>query len=182
MLSLKIPEIEFYNEKTKEFISSTEQTITLEHSLISLSKWESKWQKPFLTNKAIGNKEFADYINCMSMSGQLTDIQTSAILSKQDLIKKIQDYIDNPMTATTFREDKNAKPNREVITSELIYYWMIEYGIPFECQKWHLNRLLTLIRVCGVKGSSGKKMSKREIMEQNRALNAARRAKTGSKG
>ena len=97
-------------------------------------------------------------------------------------IDKVNSYIQAPMTATTFMEDKSGKGNREIITSELIYYWMIALNIPFECQKWHLNRLLTLIRVCNIKNTPPKKRSKRDIMNQNAALNAARRRKFNTSG
>ena len=100
----------------------------------------------------------------------------------QDNLQSISDYVNAPMTATTFNEHGPKKPNREIVTSELIYYWMVSLNIPFECQKWHIKRLITLIRVCEIKNTPPKKHSKREIMSRNAALNAARRKQFNSKG
>lgn len=182
MLRINVPiHPEEWDEEKEEFVESKMQPLQLEHSLVSLSKWESKWCKPFLDNNPKTNEEILDYIKCMTLT-QKVDPDVYNHLSK-DNIEEINAYIYAPMTATTFSDDKRGgKKNSEIVTSELIYYWMIVLQIPFECQKWHLNRLLTLIRVCNVKNEPPKKMSKGEIMRRNAALNAARRQKLNSKG
>ena len=180
MLEIVIPETEQWDEVNQEFITSNRQILRLEHSLVSLSKWESKWKKPFLSNKEKTYEETIDYIKCMTLTQNVND--TVYNLLDKDNIEKINKYIGDPMTATTFKEDPNKKGGREIITSELIYYWMISLNIPFECQKWHLNRLLTLIKVCGIKNQPPKKMSKRDVMSRNAALNAARRKQMNSRG
>ena len=180
MLEITIPEVEQWDEVNQEFITSKEQVLRLEHSLVSLSKWESKWNKPFLDKKEKTREETIDYIKCMTLT-QNVDPNTYNLLTKENIIE-INKYISSPMTATTFHEKKKKKGSREIITSEIIYYWMISLNIPFECQKWHLNRLLTLIKVCSIKQQPPKKMSKRDVMSRNAALNAARRKQLNSKG
>lgn len=179
MLEITIPAVEKWDQIKQEFINTPTQTLRLEHSLVSLSKWESKWCKPFLTkdNKTI--EETIDYVRCMTIT-QNVKPEVYFNLTPEN-IAQINAYIEAPMTATYFSQDKG-KPSREQITAELIYYWMIAFNIPFECQKWHLNRLLTLIRVCNIKSQPPKKMSKNEIMSRNAALNAQRRAMLGTKG
>ena len=175
MLQLNIPDVEAFDERTNEFIIIKGRTIQLEHSLISLSKWESKWEKPFLSqDKEKTSEEILDYVRCMTLTKNV-DENIYEYLSEEN-IEEINDDISAPMTATWF-SDRDNKRNREVITSEIIYYQMIALGIPFECQKWHLNRLLTLIRVCSIKNAPQKKMSKKDILKHNRELNAARKAK-----
>jgi len=180
MLTITIPAREMFDERTQTFSTTKEQTLQLEHSLVSLSKWESKWCKPFLTNGTKTVEETIDYVRCMTLT-QNVDPEVYRYLTNEN-IEQINRYIEAPMTATWFADDPTAKPNREVITAELIYYWMIALQIPFECQKWHLNKLFTLIRVCNVKNQPPKKMSKRDIMSRNAALNAARRKKFNSNG
>lgn len=179
MLTITIPAMELFNDITQEFIETKAQTIQLEHSLVSISKWESKWNKPFLTNNDKSIAETLDYIRCMTIT-QNVNPDVYRRLSRSN-IEDINNYIDAPMTATTFSDNKSGR-SREIVTSELIYYWMISLNIPMECQRWHLNRLLTLIRVCNVKNTPPKKMSRREIMNRNAALNAARRKQLNSKG
>lgn len=180
MLTITIPATELWDEVNQEFISTKAQTLQLEHSLVSLSKWESKWCKPFFSKKEKTSEETIDYIKCMVLTkGVSSDIYRC--LSANN-IEEINAYIEAPMTATWFNNDKSGSKNRELITSELIYYWMIALNIPFECQKWHLNRLLTLIKVCSIKNQPAKKMSRREIMSRNAALNAARRKQLGTNG
>jgi len=180
MLKITVPNTEFYDEIKEEFIFSKEQTLQLEHSLVSLSKWEAKWCKPFMSKEDKTDEETLDYIRCMTITQNICDNTYRAINS--NIIEKVVDYIDAPMTATVFQKTNTKTPNREIVTSELIYYWMIAMNIPFECQKWHLNRLLTLINVCNIKNQPSKKMSKREIMERNKALNASRRNSLNTKG
>lgn len=179
MLTITVPARELFNDRTNEFIYTKAHTLQLEHSLVSISKWESKWHKPFLTKETKTEEEMRDYIRCMTIT-QNVDPSVYLGLSRNNLIQ-IKQYIDDTMTATTFN-DKNKKQNHQVITSELIYYWMVSLNIPFECQKWHLNRLLTLIHICDIKNTPAKKMSRRDIMSRNASLNAARRAKLGTRG
>ena len=180
MLQLTIPANEQWDEQRQMFIQTKEQTLDLEHSLVSLSKWESKWNKPFLSKNGITQEETLDYIKCMTITKNVDPNIYTALTNEH--IEMINKYIESPMTATTFNDSKQGGHNREVITSELIYYWMIALQIPFECQKWHLNRLLTLIRVCNIKNAPPKKMSKRATASQYAQLNAARRKQMNTKG
>lgn len=180
MLQITIPAMEYYDETKDEFSSTKEQTLQLEHSLVSISKWEAKWHKAFLSKQDKTYEETLDYIRCMTIT-QNVNPEVYTRLTRAN-IEQVNEYISAPMTATYFADDKSAKPSRETVTAELIYYWMIALNIPFECQKWHLNRLLTLIRVCNVKNTPPKKRSKKEIMNQNAALNAARRKQLNTKG
>ena len=173
MLKITIPEQELFDENKMEFITIREKTLQLEHSLVSVSKWESKWCKPFLSKGEKTFEETIDYIRCMTITQNVQPI-IYTLLTSQNLVD-INKYIESPMTATVFTNEKNKTTNREIITAEIIYYWMIALNIPFECQKWHLNRLLTLINVCSIKNQPQKKMSRKEILERNRALNLARR-------
>lgn len=181
MLQIIVPITpEEWDEKTEKFIEPKTKVLQLEHSLVSLSKWESKWCKPFLSKNNMTNEETIDYIKCMTLT-QNVDPTVYEHLTQQNIDDVVQ-YINAPMTATTFSKDENHKTNNEIVTAELIYYWMIASQIPFECQKWHINRLITLIRVCNIKNQPPKKRGKREIMHSNAALNAARRAKMHSRG
>jgi hypothetical protein len=179
MLRLTIPATEQWDEKNNQFITTKEQTLLLEHSLISLSKWESKWCKPFLTKEEKTFEETIDYVRCMCIHD--VDPKVLRYLTNEN-VSQINNYIEAPMTATTFSKDINNKSSREQVTAELVYYWMIALNIPFECENWHLNRLLTLIKVCNIKNTPPKKMSKSEISRRNAALNAARRKQYNTKG
>ncbi len=180
MLEIVIPGAEQWDEVKQEFISTKEQTLKLEHSLVSLSKWESKWCQPFLSKKDKTVEQTIDYIKCMTLT-QNVDPNVYNLLTKDNILK-INEYISAPMTATTFHQENKGGGNGELITSELIYYWMVSLNIPFECQKWHLNRLFTLIKVCSIKNQPPKKMSKKDILSRNASLNAARRKQLNSKG
>lgn len=180
MLRITVPASEYFDEQKNEFLYQKETTLQLEHSLVSLSKWESKWKKPFLGKGEKTSEETLDYVRCMTVTQNVNPEVYDRLTNEN--IRMINDYIGDSMTATTFYERGPGRPNREIITSELIYYWMIANSIPPEYQKWHLNRLLTLIRVCTIKNSPPKKRSKNEIMRENAALNAARRAKLGTTG
>lgn len=181
MLTIDVPiSPEGWDDEKQEFVEPKTQTLQLEHSLVSLSKWESKWHKPFYSKKELTAEELLDYIRCMTLTKNADPDVYNHLTEKN--VKEIKDYIDDPMTATTFSKDGKGPGNGEIVTSELIYYWMIASNIPFECQKWHLNRLITLIRVCGVKNTPPKKRSKRDIMSRNAALNAARRKQMNTKG
>lgn len=180
MLTIAVPVgDEMWDEATGE-VYVKEEVLQLEYSLVSISDWESKWHKPFLTDDEKTNEQVIDYIRFMTITPNV-DPNVYNLLTKEN-VQQINDYIGNPMTATTFSNTEKGKKSREIVTSELIYYWMISLQIPVEFQYWHLNRLLTLIRVCEVKNQPPKKMSKREIMSRNAALNAQRRAKAHSKG
>lgn len=180
MLQLILQPCEMWDEKKEEFIYYKECKLQLEHSLVSISKWESKHCKTFLSKENKTNEEIIDYIKCMTIT-QNVDPNVYNRLTKEN-IEQVYEYISSPMTATYFTKDNNKQTSNEKVTSELIYYWMISYNIPLECQKWHLNRLLTLIRVCCVKNTPPKKMSTKEIMRRNSELNAARRKKYNTKG
>ena len=180
MLQITIPSVELWDEETQEFKQTKEYVLQLEHSLVSISKWESKWNKVFLSKEEKTYEETIDYIKCMTITQNIPD-ETYRYITKSN-VDKIDNYISAPMTATWFVKDKSTNSNRETVTSELIYYWMIALNIPFECQKWHLNRLLTLIRVCNIKNTPPKKMSKRSLMKRNAALNAARRKQFNTTG
>lgn len=179
MLKIVIPGIELYDEEKEEFITTKPQTLHLEHSLVSLAKWESKWNKPFLTKDNKTYEEIIDYIRCMTITQNVSE-DTYRLLTSEN-IQQVIEYIELPMTATTFSNQKKT-PSRDVVTAEIIYYWMISLNIPFECQKWHLNRLLTLINVCNIKNQPQKKISRKEIMSRNTALNAARRKQLNTRG
>lgn len=179
MLEITIPGIELYDEEKNEFITYDEKTVNFEHSLVSVSKWESKWCKPFLSGKEKTAEEILDYIICMTVTEGITDDIYSRLT--QENFSKINEYIGHPMTATTFNDERKSG-SREIITSEIIYYWMVAFNIPFECQYWHLNRLLTLIKVCNIKNNPPKKMSKQEVLSRNKALNEARKRELKTKG
>lgn len=180
MLQITVPATEEWDEAKNEFIVTKETKLQLEHSLVSLSKWESKWCKPFLSKEDKTNEEILDYIKCMTIT-QNVDPEVYNCLTA-DNFKEIKDYISAPMTATWFSDNVKERGSSEQITSELIYYWMIALNIPVKFEKWHINRLLTLIKVCNIKNQPSKKMSRNEIMSRNAALNAARRKKLNTKG
>lgn len=179
MLTIHVVGDELYDEDRNEFINGFEGDLELEHSLVALSKWESKWHIPYIGNEKLTEEQVLDYIKCMTLND--VDPVVYSHLS-MDNTKRIREYIEDSMTATTFVESEGSSPARNVITSELVYYWMVALQIPFECQHWHLHRLLTLIRVCNVKNQPDKKMSTAATLRQNQALNAARRAKYKSRG
>ena len=180
MLQITIPAVEQWDENKQEFVYTREQTLQLEHSLVSLSKWESKWCKAFLTKQDKTVEETLDYIRCMTITQNVNPGVYQSLTNGN--IDEINRYIEAPMTATYFSDDGNNRTNSEQITAELIYYWMIALNIPLECQKWHLNRLLTLVRVCNIKNQPPQKRSKKDIMSRNAALNAARRKQLNTKG
>lgn len=185
MLEIKTPASEQWDEEKGEFVYTQPQVLQLEHSLISLSKWEAKWHKAFLEQKEISNAEFLDYIRCMTIN-KVKDSNVYSALTAQQVIE-IREYIDSPMSATVIQEriqeGKGKGGAVDKITSELIYYWLIAFKIPFDCQKWHLNRLLKLIQICELKNnSSPKKRSMREIMQQNKIINEERKRQFKTKG
>ena len=179
MLQIVIPPQELFNEETFEITYTKGCTLNLEHSLISISKWESKWRKPFLDTE-LSFEEKKDYIRCMTLDRNIPSDAYDFLTTSN--YNAVDEYIDNPMTATWFNDMNKGHSKKEIITNEIIYYWMVSNQIPFECEKWHLNRLLTLIRVCSEKNQPEKKIGKHELMQRNRALNAARRKKLHSSG
>lgn len=181
MLRITIPSDEFWDERKQEFVYVEGGSILLEHSLAAMAKWEARWKKPYLTTEAKSHAEKIDYIRCMTINKDQISSRIYDVLTQSDL-NKIDMYINDPMTATTFSEKGRRKTSREQITSELIYYWMVALQIPFECQYWHLNRLLTLVRICNVKNQPAKKQSAKTTLMQNAALNAARKKKLGTTG
>ena len=181
MLKIHIPETESYSNEYNKFINVKATDITLEHSLISISKWEAKYHKPFLDDKQEKtSEELIDYIRFMSLTSNV-DPNAFRMITENEM-DRILAYIKDSQSATTFADAQSGKASREIITSELIYYWMVALQIPFECQKWHINRLLTLVKICNIKNQPAKKMPKSDIYAQNRMLNAKRRAKLHSKG
>lgn len=182
-LKITVQPKELWDEEKEQFISLEKATdLVLEHSLVSISKWEAKWKKPYLTNDKKSTEEILDYIRCMTIT-QNVDPNVYYALSADNL-EAIREYIEDDMTATTFSDGATAQKTykREVITSEVIYYIMTANNIPVEFQKWHLNRLLVLLKVCGIKNAPPKKMSKRDTVSHYAALNKARRAKHNSRG
>ena len=179
MLPIMVPAMEMFDEINNVFFKTQETVLHLEHSLLSLKKWESKWKIPFLSTDSKTIEQSLDYIRCMTLNQNVNPIIYNAITLEN--IKEVQEYINDPMTATTITSNKKS-PKKQIVTAEIIYYWMVSFGIPFEAQKWHLNQLLMLIQVCEIRNSPKKKMSKSEIMAQNRALNEARTKRRGMSG
>ena len=186
MITIHVPESpykEYWDPQKNEFVmidGIKEINLNLEHSLISISKWESKWHEPFISKNGHTEEQTLHYIKCMTINKDVPDAVYEHLTAED--FQKISDYINDPMTATAVTDLSQKRNSGEIITSELIYYWMIALQIPFECEKWHLNRLLQLVAVCNAKNQPPKKMSKNEIIERNRSLNEARRAKYHTKG
>lgn len=180
MLTITIPGDEFFDEAVSKFITVGDVDVELEHSLVSLSKWESKYQKPFLGNSEKTAEEIVWYIQFMTISPGV-NFDTLSRLSQANM-DAINEYIQSKESATTFGMMPERKGRGEIITSELIYYWMTAFNIPWEAQYWHLNRLFALVRICNIKNGKPKKMSNSELAARNRELNAQRRAQLGTRG
>lgn len=179
-LTITIPGRDLYDPATNRFLTFKEQTVKLEFSLLSISKWEMKWHKPYLSQDQKSVEESVDFLHCMCLT---PNVDPKIFYGVDEAgTKAIADYITDPMTATTFH-NLEKKHSREIVTNELIYFWMTNFGIPFDpCEKWHLNRLMTLIQVAALKNQPPKKMGMGDIMKQNTALNAARRARLHTHG
>lgn len=180
MLEITIPEDELFDASTNQFIKVPSCTISLEHSLISIAKWEAKWHIPYLSEAPRTRYQDSDYIRCMLIGNNPKHEKALPFLNAIH-VQQITDYINDPNTATTFRKAKETN-KKEIITAEVIYARMFENNIPMECQKWHLNRLLTLIRVCNLQHAPSKKMNKKETAQWNAEQNAIRRAKLKTRG
>lgn len=180
MLTIIVPGKEMFDDEKQEFITVDDVTLELEHSLVSLSKWESKHEIPFLAQEEKSTEQVVDYIKCMTLTPDVPD-EVYQNLSEQNF-DAVREYIDAKMTATWFNEAPGAPKSREIVTSELVYYWMTVFQIPFECENWHLNRLFTLIRVCNVKAAKPEKMSRSEVAARNRELNEQRRKQLNTRG
>ena len=180
MLRVIIEGNETFNEEDSTFSTENDVVLDLEHSLISLSKWESEYEKPFLSSTEKSKEEIFGYLKAMVIT---PDADLDALYRcSQETVDKIQKYIDSKQSATTFGMMPERRGPGEVITAELIYYWMVAFNIPFECERWHLNRLFALIRICNIKNSKPKRMSRNEIAQRNRELNAQRKAQLGTTG
>lgn len=179
MYSFTIPKREFWDEENQVFVYTDEYKISIEHSLASVAEWEAKYKKPFLNTERTLS-ETVDYIRMMSVTTGIPD--TAYAYITPDNIRDIEEYMNDSHTATWFAKEDGTSQNREVITAEIIYYWMIAQQVPMECQHWHLQRLITLIRVCSEKNKPQKKMSRHDLIQRNRALNEARRKKLNSRG
>lgn len=179
MLIITVPGHELYNEESEQFVSVGEVRLELEHSLASLSKWESEWEKPFLGKEAKSTEEINSYIKHMCLTPNVPP-EVFLRFSQQNL-QELNDYLNAKMTATWF-SNAPGKPSSEIITAELVYYWMIALQIPFECQHWHLERLFTLIKVVNLKNSPAKKKPRADLAAERRALNEQRKQQYGTKG
>lgn len=174
MLTINISHGEYWDEQHEEFVPPVNDILMLEHSLVAISKWEQKWKKPFLQEgKSLTKEETIDYVRCMTLNKVNPNVYNLLTDSNIDAISK---YIEDPATATWFTDPPSGKKGSEIPTSELIYYWMTAYNIPVSFQYWHLNRLMTLIRICNIKNRPEKKRSKSELLARHRAVNQMRRA------
>ena len=180
MLTLIVGETEVFDNEKQQFAKVGGVVLELEHSLASISKWESAWEKPFLGPQPKTGEETLGYVLDMLMT---PNVSSEVFLQlTEDHYKQINEYINRKMTATTIREIPGQGKSREIITSEVIYHWMISLNIPFECERWHFNRLMTLIKVCSQKNQPQKKMSKGEALRRQHELNAQRRAQYNTRG
>lgn len=180
MLTITVPGLEFFDEEAQVFVQTELATLELEHSLVSMSKWESKWEKPFLGKEEKTSEETLSYIELMTLTPDIPDTVFTRLSPEN--VAAINAYIGAKMTATWFSEDTTKPRSSEIITTELVYYWMLSLNIPMECQYWHVNRLFTLIQVCNRKNAPAKKMSRSEIAARNRELNQRRRNELGTRG
>lgn len=182
MLTLKTPKVSLWDEQNEKFLYIPEQTLEMEHSLVSISKWESNWEIPFLSKESKTADQLVDYLRCMTLSKKVDPRVFYYITTNKELLKKVTDYIEKPMTATRFKEKPGQARANRTLTSEYIYYLMIAFNIPQEYQKWHINRLLTLIQLCDRKNTPKKKTSKHDILKNRYYENEARKKLWKTKG
>lgn len=181
MLSIIVPGREFYDEESELFVTVGETQLELEHSLVSLSKWESRWEKPFIGNAEKTTEQVTSYIQFMCLTPDVPPEVFDRVSNEN--LQEINDYLNSKMTATWFSADETAtKGPQEVITSEVVYYWMITMNVPMECQHWHLERLFTLLKVIQLKSAPPKKRNRADVAAQRRALNQKRQQEFGTKG
>lgn len=180
MLTIIVPGDEFFNEETQQFTTVGDVVLELEHSLVSLSKWESEFEKAFLGPGEKTSEEVVGYVRAMTLTPDVPSEVFSRLSAKN--FTEVNLYIESKQSATTFGEMPKSTGRGEIVTSELIYYWLVAFNIPFECEKWHINRLFALIRICNIKNGKQKKMSKGQIAQRNRELNAQRREQLGTTG
>ena len=180
MLRITVKASEYFDDRTQTFVNIPEQTLELEHSLYTISKWESKWHKAFLSKREKTQEETIDYIKCMTMTENVNPMVYLGLTAENH--KAIKEYLEAKMTATCLPERNEQHRSGDTITAELVYYWMVSLQILFSCEHWHLNRLLTLIQVCNIKNKPPKKMSRGDLLRRNSALNAQRKAKHHTRG
>lgn len=181
MLTIVVEEVESFDNEKQVFLTVEQAfTLELEHSLLSLSKWESKYETPFLGNEKHSSEEIFDYLKMMTLTPNVPDSVYDRLTGEH--YHKINEYIESKQSATIFGEMPQTRGRGENITSELIYYWMVAYTIPFECEHWHLNRLFSLIRICNVKNSKKQKMPKAQLSQRYRELNEKRKAEFNTRG
>lgn len=181
MLTIIVSEVPVFDDDAQEFKTQGGVEVELEHSLVSLSKWESKFEKPFLSSEDKSHEEIVEYVRCMALDPK-TPPELFLTLSEANF-EDINSYLEAKQTATWFSDAPGApKARQQIITSELIYFWMISFEIPFSCETWHLNRLFTLIRIANAKTATPEKMTRSQIAERNRELNAQRRAQLKTTG
>lgn len=180
ILVLEFPEYDQFDRVTEEFVTFPPARLTLVHNLLSIVRWESKWKRSFVDRPPSSVDEVIDYVECMA-DGQPSVPHMLERLTR-DHTEAIKAYIADPMSASVMLSRPGQTKSSEKMTSDLIYYYMVTFQIPFEAEEWHLNRLLMLIRICNAKQSAGQKTNSKSAASQRAALNRARRARAGSRG